>query len=61
MVQLVHESAETQAIAQQDELVYRISTLLPHSREEADRLAPFCVGELGLPCEGVEVVDEGRE
>ena len=58
MIDLIHQGAEPEAIAQQDELVLVLSALPAHARQKLDRLGPFCVGELRLACERVEMRDE---
>ena len=59
MVDLVHERAEPQAVAQEYELVLVFGALLPDAREELDGLGPLLVRELRLARERVQAGYEG--
>lgn len=58
MIDLIHQGAEPQAVAQQDELVLVLCALPAHAGQELDRLGPLGMRELRLPSERMEVGDK---
>lgn len=58
MVDLVHQSAEAQAVTEEDELVLVLSALLANARQELDSRRPFGVRQLRFARERVEVRDK---
>lgn len=61
VVELVDERAEAEAVAEEDELVLVLGTLLACAREVLDRTRPLVVHRPRLAREGVQVVHERRE
>ena len=61
MIDLIDESAEAQAVGEENKLVLEFCAFFARPSEKLDSLGPFCVRRFRLASESVQMVDEGRE